>query len=779
MNRNLFIKVILLGILSFSLFVYFLLGKMKEEMVSNTVADLSTIVKTTHNTLLDIWVANLMKDVEAIVQGDKIVEYTEELLLTGIEPDLKIRQQKALSSLRHGLKPILSNHNAKGIFVISPEGKNIASMRDSNLGDQNLIAIDRPDYFRKVLLGESLLIPPIKSDVPLKAPDGKMTPQCPTMFLAVPIVNKNGKVLAIFTIRLDPFGTFSGIAQNARLRRTGETYLFDGNGTIITESRFDDQLYRLGIIQNPKMSLLQIQIRDPGRNLVEDQKMPTKLDSEGWPLTYMAQHAINLKTPGSSVTPYRDYRGVMVYGAWVWSEKYGIGIATEMDMDEALAPYWEMRRLTIILLVGIVLIVTIFIFLLSKQQKQSRNQIRRLYQDLENKYQARTEDLQASELELKISTEKEKRANQVKSDFLANMSHEIRTPMNGILGFADLLRETELDEEQKESVSLIVHSGQSLLVIINDILDLSKIEAGKMSIEKIPMQINAVMDDALKHYAKAAQEKGLALSKKVDSAIPEHIIGDPIRIRQIIFNLISNAIKFTDKGSITLHIKTETTETNTRFLRIEAHDTGIGIDKDKLSNIFESFIQADLSTTRNFGGTGLGLTISQKLVQMMDGKMGVTSDLGKGSCFYFTIPLEGTTIEKTNKERVLPLTRNYHQTIILAEDNLINQKLAIRSFKKLGVEVLLANNGQEAIEWVKKEQHSLIMMDIRMPVLNGIEATKQLRNEGYKKPIIAMTANVMESDIEQYNNIGMEACLPKPFTQQELIHIFDQFLKGS
>ena len=333
----------------------------------------------------------------------------------------------------------------------------------------------------------------------------------------------------------------------------------------------------------------------------------------------------------------------MVYGAWLWDNNHDIGFTTEIDMDEALTPYYEIRRLASILLGGMIFMTTVLILLIFKDQKKYRNEIEGLYLDLEQKYQEKTQHLRDSEFELKVSTKKAQQANEAKSNFLANMSHEIRTPINGILGFTDILAESNLDDEQKKCTSIIVKSSRSLLVIINDILDFSKIEAGKMSFEKISMDINLVVDDVLKLYSEKAIEKGIVISKRADPNIPHYILGDPTRINQIILNLFSNAIKFTEKGSITINLKVESSaHDNSSNLRIEIKDTGIGITKEQQENIFDSFTQADLSTTRKFGGTGLGTTISQRLVKLMGGDIGVESEPGVGSCFYFTIPLETT-----------------------------------------------------------------------------------------------------------------------------------------
>lgn len=416
---------------------------------------------------------------------------------------------------------------------------------------------------------------------------------------------------------------------------------------------------------------------------------------------------------------------------------------------------------------------------------------KRLFHDeisqLTDKYNQCAEQLQVNYQQIIKSKEKAEIANVKKSEFLANMSHEIRTPMNGIVGVAELLKETKPNEVQRNYVDILLTSSHTLLDIINDILDFSKIEAGHFELDPTKFDLKSLIQQQANEYSIRAKQQELFFDCNIDPAVPQEIEADSVRLKQVINNLIGNALKFTHRGYVELNIKLLENETG-NLLQFEVKDTGIGIAKDKLDSIFDKFQQADGSTARQYGGTGLGLAISQKIVELMGGKLQVTSEVDLGSSFYFSIPIDtpstaiGGIVQSSPNLVEFPASSGTQMKklspkyktglkVLVVEDTRVNQQVIQVMLNLLGLEVDIANNGVEALEYCQQNEVDAILMDCHMPVMDGYEATQKIRQlEGWAAyvPIIAVTANVIKEDRERCFEIGMNGFLSKPVKPKEI-----------
>ena len=419
------------------------------------------------------------------------------------------------------------------------------------------------------------------------------------------------------------------------------------------------------------------------------------------------------------------------------------------------------------------------------RQKQAEADLKRKMEELQaakKVAEQQAEELKRQSVELRRARDAADESNRLKSEFLANMSHEIRTPINGILGMHTLMLLGELSPQQREYLETAQGCTESLLTLLTDILDLSKIEAGKMELSPTEVSLPLLLQDAANTMGATAKQKGLQLKLNCPGSLPEMVSCDSLRLRQVLLNLIGNAVKFTSAGDVSVAVWPETMDQKTALIHFAVSDTGVGIAENHLETIFKPFRQADGSITRNYGGTGLGLAISTRLVEMMGGRIWAESQLNVGSTFHFTarlgVPSHGPRASVVDSE-TKPSDARPGGRILLVEDNLINRKVAVSLLQKRGWQVVAATNGREAVEMYAQQTFDLILMDIQMPEMDGLTATQIIRQAEAGRchtPIWAMTAHAMKEDRELCLNAGMDDFITKPVRPDHLFHMLDMLL---
>ncbi len=673
-------------------------------------------------------------DVRALVKELVRLKDSDPAVLRGLPLQAAFRAQFA---------PIQGRQGTHGYFIVSPEGRNLGTLIDDNLGLPNL-TWQEPEFVRQMRLRGSALSPFMSSDVPLANVGAVLDDKPMTMFVGVPVYLDETEPSAYFLLRLPTVGLLAEQGR-ARFEQSGISSLIDQFGRLHADRAWINlDLEHVGLHSELFRGRRYLFARDPGHNVMTYPHDGRKVDRAALPLTRSAK-ALQ-QGDGSTLEPYRDHRGVPVVGSWTWSEKLGLGVVTEVPASEAFAPVIAARQN--VLLAAVLLALGTVALLVFR--------------------------LHSSRALLRQAVAQAEAANASKGVFLANMSHEIRTPLNAVLGIAHLLSTTSLVPTQREYLNIISSSGQTLLSILNDILDYSKVEAGRLELLRADFSLHDMIDTLASIMSINAAPKDLELVIGVDPDVPAQLVGDSHRLLQVLINLTGNAIKFTRQGDVVLRVSLARRTGQQVHVRFEVVDSGVGIPLAKQGQLFAPFMQADARVARSFGGTGLGLAICKRLVDLMQGEIGLESEEGKGSKFWFVVPLDAV---REGTPAPHPLAAKLQRAMVV-DDNAMAREFVMRSLERLGWQARGAESGPEAIRALGErlrpqgENVDAVLVDWKMPGMDGLETAQAVRslNGLGDVPIVVMVSAFARDQLLASPHAELaDAVISKPATPSKIL----------